>query len=179
MPDALDDAPVFVLFVFFFSIAFLRTQATYWLARYVAYRTMRSSDFKNPTMGRIAHWINTNAQGSGINAVHRWGALAVFGSFFMSGTKTVINLAAGLTRMKFPVWLAAMTAGCVAHGIIYATIGWAAWLAALSAAAGSPLGLAIVVLFIGAVVWTILRTRKKLRLENNDHTHTQENNLLG
>ncbi len=163
MPDSLDNAPIFLVFLFFFGIAFVRTQATYWLARYVEYKTIQNSTFTNPTMKRLADWINANSDGKGVRAVHKWGALAVFGSFFMSGTKTVINTAAGLTRMYYPVWFVAMTLGCIAHGIIYATIGWVAWLAAISALAGSPLGIAAIVLIVLAGAAAIVITRVRIR----------------
>lgn len=155
------DSGLLWAFVFFFGIAFVRTQATYWLARYVAYTAARHETIKYPWLAKVTNWIKRAGEGRGIRTVERWGGLAVFASFFMSGTKTVVNAGAGLTRMRFSAYIGPMIAGCVAHGIIYATVGWAAWTSAAKAAAGSPIGAAIFVAIVACSVWLIVHVARK------------------
>ncbi|MBN8881120.1 MAG: hypothetical protein J0H73_02255, partial [Salana multivorans] len=64
-------------------------------------------------------------------------------------------------RMPWLRYTLFMVPGCVAWAFIYATIGLAAFLAIVSAAAGSPWGLAPVVLAVVAVgVLVVLRLRR-------------------
>ncbi|TXR55841.1 hypothetical protein [Quadrisphaera setariae] len=167
MPAWTDGAPFWALFAFFFAVAAVRTQATYWLARLVA-----TWSVGEPTGGRETRkerprwvvlaggWLRRVSSGRGTRAVERWGLLAVPASFLATGTKTAVNGAAGLLRMPYGRYTAAMLVGCALHATIYATVGWAAWTAALSAATGSAWGaaaltalaLVVVVLVVRAVV---------------------------
>ncbi len=140
MPDALDGAPFAALFAFFFAIAFVRTQATYWIARLVTTWTLDRTRPVKPWVARVHAWLSGRSAARGIETVRRWGVLAVPASFLATGTKTVINAAAGVVRMPFGRYLAAMTLGCMVHATIYATVGWAVWTAAFAAATGSPTG---------------------------------------
>ena len=161
MPD-LDGAPFVAIFCFFFAIVFVRTQATYWLARLVVVQTVGRTAPRNRVLARAHTWSQSPAAARGIAALNRWGVLAVPLSFFTVGFKTVVNAAAGLTQMPVRRYLPAMLVGCVIHATIYATVGWAAWEAALAAAAGSPWGVAALVallLAVGAGVWWARRRR--------------------
>lgn len=169
MPDFIKDSALLSAFLFFFSIAFLRTLATYWIARYVAYTAQRHETIKYAWLEKIATWIRRSGEGRGVRTVERWGGLAVFASFFMSGTKTVVNAGAGLTRMRFGAYIFPLVAGCTAHGIIYATIGWAAWTSAARAAAGSPLGAAVFLLILACCVWLVVHLVRKRRRTQTDH----------
>lgn len=152
MPAALDGAPFAALFAFFFAIAFVRTQATYWIARLVTTWTLDRTRPVKPWVARVHAWLSGRSAARGIETVRRWGVLAVPVSFLATGTKTVVNAAAGVVRMPFGRYLAAMTLGCAVHATIYATVGWAVWTAAFAAATGSPWGVAALVLVVLAVV---------------------------
>lgn len=158
---SLSPSPAFAqfldLFAFFFAVVFLRTQATYWLGRFVTYKTLTTSTYRWKWLEKVADSIRHAAQGRGTRALHKWGLPAVFFSFFMTGTKTVVNAAAGLTQMRFWVWLGPMVLGCIAHAIIYATVGWAAWTAALRAAAGSGWGAAVILIVVAVVCVLVVR----------------------
>lgn len=149
MPDALDGA---ALFAFFFGVAFVRTQATYWIARLVTVWSLDRSRPVKPWVARVHAWLSGRSAARGVETVRRWGVLAVPASFLATGTKTVVNAAAGVVRMPFGRYLAAMTLGCAIHATIYATVGWAMWSAALASATGSPWGVAALVLLVLAVV---------------------------
>ncbi|MCB7135422.1 DedA family protein [Cellulosimicrobium marinum] len=150
MPDGLDDASFVALFAFFFAIAFVRTQATYWVARLVTVWTLDRSRPVRPWVARVHAWLSGRSAARGVEVVRRWGVLAVPASFLATGTKTVVNAAAGVVRMPFGRYLAAMALGCAVHATIYATVGWAAWSAALAAATGSPWGVATLALLVAA-----------------------------
>ena len=161
MPD-LDGAPFVAIFAFFFTIVFVRTQATYWLARLVVIQMVGRTAPRTRTQARLQTWAQGPTAARGVAALNRWGVLAVPLSFFTVGFKTVVNAAAGLTQMPFGRYLPAMLVGSILHSTIYATVGWAAWEAALAAAAGSPYGVAVLVALVVAVgggVWWTSRRR--------------------
>ncbi|MEV8026962.1 DedA family protein [Cellulosimicrobium funkei] len=162
MPDALDGAPFAALFAFFFAIAFVRTQATYWIARLVTTWTLDRTRPVKPWVARVHAWLSGRSAARGIETVRRWGVLAVPASFLATGTKTVINAAAGVVRMPFGRYLAAMILGCAVHATIYATVGWAVWTAAFAAATGSPTGVAVLVaIIVVAAVAVVLMVRRR------------------
>lgn len=173
MPD-LDDAPVVAIFAFFFTVVAVRTQATYWLARAVAAQTVSRRTSRNRLLVRAQAWAQSPAAARGTAALNRWGVLAVPLSFFTVGFKTVVNGAAGLTRMPFGRYLPAMLVGCVIHATIYATVGWAAWEAALAAAAGSAWGATVLGALVLALVGVVLRTRRRTRQHATEPTPGRE-----
>jgi len=162
VPDALDGAPFAALFAFFFAIAFVRTQATYWIARLVTTWTLDRTRPVKPWVARVHAWLSGRSAARGIETVRRWGVLAVPVSFLATGTKTVVNAAAGVVRMPFGRYLAAMTLGCAIHATIYATVGWAVWTAAFAAATGSPWGVAaLVLLALALAVGVVVVVRRR------------------
>ena len=163
MPDGLQDAPFAALFGFFFAIVLVRTQATYWLARLVTVWTLDRTRPVRPWVARVHAWLSGSSTARGVEVLRRWGLVAVPASFLATGTKTVVNAAAGVVRMPFGRYLPAMLLGCVLHAAIYATVGWAAWSAALAAATGSPWGVAVLVLLaagLAALVVVAVRRRR-------------------
>lgn len=164
MPEQLESAPFVAIFAFFFAVAFVRTQATYWIARAVARQTLERTAPSNRLLARAQVWSTTPSARRGVATVNRWGVLAVPLSFCVVGTKTVVNGAAGLTRMPFLTrYLPAVVVGCLIHATIYATIGWAAWTAAVAAATGSPWGVVALVVVLLLVVLGVLRATRTRR----------------
>jgi len=139
-----------------FVIVFLRTQATYWIARGVV------SGAAGTRWGR---WLNGPAVGRASALLARYGPPVVTLSFVVVGLQTVMNAAAGAARMRWWVYLVWMLPGCVAWALIYATIGFALLWALIGAAAGTPLGIAVLVLLVlgsgGFVAWRVLRARRR------------------
>lgn len=168
MPAWTDGAPFWALFAFFFAVAAVRTQATYWLARLAATWSAGPSGGERPRSGgrplwllRAGRWLQRVSAGRGMRAVERWGLVAVPASFLATGTKTAVNGAAGLLRLPYGRYTAAMLVGCALHATIYATVGWAAWTAALHAATGSAWG--AVALAVVALVVVVLVARAVTR----------------
>lgn len=163
VPAWTDGAPFWGLFAVFFAVVLVRTQATYWLGRLVATWSADPRRARPGWVARAGTWLEGVARGRGARALERWGLVAVPASFLATGTKTAVNGAAGLLRMPFGRYTAAMLLGCVVHATIYATVGWAAWTAALAAVSGSPWGaaaLVLVALGVAAAVWWRRRGRR-------------------
>lgn len=171
MPEQLTGAPFAAIFAFFFAVAFTRTLVTYGVARFVAGQTFDRTRPQHPVLVRAQVWSQSRAAQRGVALVHRWGVLAVPLSFCAVGTKTIVNAAAGLTRMPFFVrYLPALVVGCLVHATIYATVGWAAWTAALAAGTGSGWGVLALVVLLGLVLvgLAVLLRRRRLARQPRD-----------
>lgn len=160
LPDA-DTSPFWVLLVTFGGIALIRNQAFYWIARGITTRALVQTTERPTRFPRLRAWIEGGGTDRGVAAINRWGVAIVPASFLLPGTKTVVNTAAGVTRMPFGRYLPAMLLGCLAHGTIYATIGWAAWTSLVAAFAGSRWGLLAILALVSAAVVHVLRRRAR------------------
>lgn len=152
--------PFGVVVVGLFVIVFLRAQATYWLGRGVAAGTIRSGAGR-----RLASRLSGPGLGRALAYLHRWGPLAVTLSFLTVGVQTMINGAAGLTRMPFLRYTLAMIPGCVMWAFIYATVGLTAFYAAVGAAAGSWWGVALLGVAVAVVVALVVRRRRRTEVD--------------
>ena len=153
-----------VTFVVLFAIAWLRGQATYGLARWLTAQTLRRT---HPTHGwwAGAHaWLGSEATDRGRAALHRWGLVVVPLSYLTVGFQTLVLTAAGITRIRWLWFTLAQIPGALAWALIYATIGFAVWHAALAAAAGSPLALVAFAAIAVVYAATLLSRRWRSRL---------------
>ncbi len=145
-----------------FVIVMLRANATYWVgraARAGATRTRFRRVLASPAFVRAQQ------------LVARWGAPVVTVSFLTVGIQTVVNLAAGATRMPLRRYLPAVTIGGVIWAFLYATAGFvtlAAWrrLYDLSAPTASAL---LIVLALALVVFVVrqLRIRDEVNADSD------------
>jgi membrane protein DedA with SNARE-associated domain len=120
MPAWLEGRSFAVTATILFLIVLARAQATYWAGRGAmagALHTTLRRRLTGPRMTRA------------IAALNRWGLPLITVSFITIGFQTVVNAAAGLTRMHWGRYTAAMLPGCVAWAVMYATIGFAAFTA--------------------------------------------------
>lgn len=149
--DALRDLPIGLTLLILFGAAQVRANLTYWVGRGAAAggRATRLRRFLDgPTMARAERFSA------------RWGVYAVPLCFLTVGVQTAVNLSAGATRMPLRRYLPAVTVGCVAWAIIYATIGLAAFEAVILATARSPWALAALgVAAVGAALLVVVRRR--------------------
>lgn len=137
-----------------FVVVLLRAQATYWLGRGLTAGTIRSG-----FGARLGRRLSGPRLARAVGYVNRWGPIAVTLCFLTVGIQTMVNLAAGLTRMPFGRYTLAMVPGCVAWALIYATIGLTAFYATVAAAAGSPWALAGLLAAAAAAVLVVRRRR--------------------
>lgn len=156
MMDSIVSLPFVWAFLILFVIVMLRSNGTYWAGRALAAggrKTKLQKHLDSPAVVRAERIIA------------RWGAPAVSVSFLTIGIQTAVNMSAGLGRMPLRRYIPATVVGSIAWACIYATIGLAAFDAALAAAAGSPLALIVLVLAVAAAalgvhLFRVSRTRK-------------------
>jgi membrane protein DedA with SNARE-associated domain len=152
MPAFLDELGFVELLVALFVIVFLRAQATYWLARAIV---------TGAASRRWGRWLESPAMRRASMLLARYGAPVVTMSFLTVGLQTMLNAAAGAARMRFAVYLLAMVPGCAAWAVIYATVGFAVLWAVVGAAAGSPVGIAVLAVLAAALLVAVVLLRRR------------------
>lgn len=138
-----------------FLIALARGNLTYWLGRAAqagARKTRARRLIESPGFERAGRLLN------------RWGPPVVSVSFLTLGFQTLINLAAGVSRMPLRRYLPAVGIGALLWAFLYATVGFVAFAAWFKLYERSPV-LAIIVLIIvvtGLLIFILaqLRTRR-------------------
>lgn len=146
MMDSIVSLPFIWAFLILFVIVMLRSNATYWAGRGLAAGGRKT---------KLQKHLDAPAVLRAEKIIARWGAPAVSVSFLTIGVQTAVNTAAGLGRMPLRRYIPATVIGSIAWATIYATIGLAAFDAALAAAAGSPLALIGLVLLAGVATLSI------------------------
>lgn len=159
LPEFFDGWPFWLVFGFLFFGAMTRGQAIYWMARVVTEQSLRRARPRSGWRKRAADWLEGEGVGTGIETVRRWGLPAITACYLTVGLQTLILAGAGVLRIGAWGFFLAQIPGSIAWAIIYSTIGWAVWEAAVVTAAGSPWGL----LGLGAaaviVVLVVIRRR--------------------
>lgn len=126
-----------------FVIVMLRANGTYWLGRGLRTGARRT---------RLTKLVDSPGFGRAENLIGRWGAPVVTLCFLTVGVQTMVNLAAGATRMPLRRYLPAVTVGSVIWAFIYATVGFVTVQALVLVHRQSPLLFWIVVVVLIALV---------------------------
>jgi len=108
------DVPFPVIVAAMFLIVFLRAGATYLLGRAAAAGAERT---------RIATLMESPGYRRATRLTHEYGAPLVAVSFLTIGFQTLVNLAAGATRMPLHRYLPALLVGGVMWALLYSAIG--------------------------------------------------------
>lgn len=109
------DAPFAAVASALFVIVMFRAGGTYLLGRLLR---------RGGEQGRGARMMQRPGFQRASEQLNRWGAPAVSLSFLTVGVQTMVNLAAGFTRMPLARYLPALVLGCIAWACIYATAGF-------------------------------------------------------
>ncbi len=153
MPSWFEGMPFGIAVAALFVIVLLRAQGTYWIGRGVTAGALRT---------RFADKLAGPRTTKAIALLNRYGPPVVTVSFLTIGFQTVANAAAGLIRMPWVRYTIAMVIGCLMWALIYATVGFAAFDAAMALAAHSPWLLAgVVVLPVVIVVAVVVARRRR------------------
>ncbi len=146
----------------FFVVVMLRANATYWLGRLVrrgAGHSRAARLLARPGYQRAEAWVD------------RWGAPTVTLCFLTVGVQTLVNLAAGVSRMSLWRYLPAVVVGSVLWALVYAGVGFVGlgavqllwqrspWLVAGGGA-----------LLLAVVLWSVLRRRRPVPAPGPDPT---------
>ncbi len=159
--DFVSNGPFAAVYAFLFCVVALRSSATYGLGRYGNYLVMNS---KKPTDGfplRVWSWVHAESTEHAMYTLRRRGWVAIPLSFLTVGIQSIICIAAGAIGMSLLRFAAAAFAGWLAWAAIYSTIGFAVWGTVVSAAAGSPVGIAIASVAVVALVVYVVLVRPK------------------
>lgn len=139
-----------------FVIVMARANGTYWLGRGVRAGAGRT---------RISRLLASSGYRRAERLVQQWGAPVVAVCFLTVGLQTLINIAAGVTRMPLRRYLPAVTVGCVVWAFVYATVGFVTLEAMLVLHRASPVAfwllLGALAVTAVAVVLVNLRRRQK------------------
>lgn len=146
--------PVAFVYLFFLFGAFSRSQAIYWIGRYMGSFVMRRGRPDGGWRLRVYDKIHADSTRRTIAVLRRRGWPMIPVSFLTVGLQTLIQLSAGVIAMPWLRYFVASIPGALAWALIYTTIGWAVWAATFRAATGSPWALlALLVLVAGIVLW--------------------------
>lgn len=152
------NAPFAIVAAALFVIVFARANLTYWLGRGIIAGTLHT---------RFASFLSRRGYLRAERIVNTWGAPAVTVSFLTVGFQTLVNLAAGVTRMPQRRYLPAVTLGCIAWALIYATVGFVGAQAFAALWSRSPeLAIGIAAAALAGLVWFIaarVQSRRRRR----------------
>lgn len=123
------EAPFAVVVLALFCIVMARANGTYWLGRGIA---------RGASMTKMRRLLESKHYATGARWLGRWGAPAVTLSFLTVGIQTMVNMAAGVTRMPLRQYLPAVTVGCVVWAFMYSTVGFIGWAALVKLWSVSP-----------------------------------------
>ena len=159
--DWVKDTPFWIALTGLFIIAMARGQGTYWIARVVTEQTLRHTHPAEGWRAGVHHWLQGEGTARGRQAIERWGLVMVPLCYLTVGFQTLVLAAAGMLRISWPTFTLVQAPGALAWALLYATIGFAVWEAALAALAGSPLALAGLTGILLVVGVTILLSHRR------------------
>ncbi|MBB6120305.1 DedA family protein [Nocardiopsis algeriensis] len=148
----LEGQPFWIIYFTLLFVISLRAPATYWLGRGLGAGVTRSRIGKRigPRLTRAEDLIN------------RYGAPVITLSFLTVGMQSAVNLAAGVVRMRFPKYMAAMFVGGLMWAGLWGLVIAGAVGAWLTLFLNSPWTAAAVVAVAGALVAAMaVRSRRR------------------
>ncbi|WP_430868902.1 DedA family protein [Demequina aurantiaca] len=159
VPGFIDDLGWWAVAIFLFGVVFVRTQATYFVGRWVraGAATLAEEPDKHPRLARWSNKLSGPRMQRADEFTQKWGFVAIPLSFLTIGLQTLVNAAAGYGRMRWDLYTLAMLPGCVLWVGAYFLVGASvvrAWQA-------SPW------LFIGATVAVIVVSWLAVRLRRS------------
>ena len=158
VPSFVSEGPWAGLFAFLFCVVLLRAQGTYWAGRWVRAGAEKAAvaGEHDGRRARLAGRLSGPSWERAQAFLDRWGFIGVPLSFLTIGFQTMVNAAAGYTRMRWDLYTVAMVPGCLAWATIYSLLG----LSLIDAFARSPwLGIGVIVGVVAAA-WALTMLRR-------------------
>lgn len=166
MPEFLSSLPFAVALTALSIGGWCRGQMMYWLGRIPTDQALQRTNPTSGKMRRVHDWLAGGGADAGIVAIRRWGLLMVPLCYLTVGFQSMVQAGAGVLRITWWKFALAQVPGAIAWGTIYATVGFAVWEAALAAAAGSPVGIAVIAVLVLAAVAGVLVLRRRKRTQH-------------
>lgn len=169
MPDFLAQFPYWLAVALLVLGAMLRGQLMYWIGYAVTHQAIKgaarrpSDTARRGPIRRTIDWLDDGGADPGVRALRRWGLAMVPFSYVTVGFQSMVQAGAGILRITWWKYVLAQIPGAIAWGVFYATVGFAAWELALSAALRSPLGIAGIIALIALIVVSIKFARRSGR----------------
>lgn len=139
-----------------------RSNIVYGIGRYGRKVTISGDEPSRGFRRRAWKWANAARTQQAMDSIKKRGWVVISLAYLTIGIQTIVNIAAGVVGLSWPKYNLAAFPGWLAWALIYSTIGFAVWNAAMAAAAGSPLGIAIICTLVLAVaIGCILARRRK------------------
>ncbi|WP_062388158.1 DedA family protein [Demequina iriomotensis] len=160
IPDVVSDGPWWWLFAALVVIVFVRTQATYWLARWAragADAVADRAEAQHSRRARIARRFSGPTMTKAQAFTERWGWIAIPLSFLTLGIQSLVNGGAGYARMHWGRYTLAMIPGCLLWAAAYEVVGYSAF----KAFTMSPWALGGSVVLVALAVALLLRRRRR------------------
>lgn len=132
-----DDVPVLLIFVVLWTIATLRGQATYWLARWATEATADATARDGSFRAGFAAWLRRPLLLRARALLEGWGWPLVALCYLTVGLQTAVLAAAGVLRMRWSRFTLAQVLGALGWAGFYTLIGAAAWKAVLGGLSGT------------------------------------------
>lgn len=130
VPDVVAAGPWWWLFGFLTCVVFIRTQATYWLARWARAGADAVADRAEAHHSRRARLARRFA-GPGLDKartfIERWGFIAIPLSFLTVGFQTMVNAAAGYARMRWDLYSLVLIPCSLLWATIYTLVFLGLW----------------------------------------------------
>lgn len=111
--------------IFLFGVVFARTQATYLIGRWVrngATRLATEPD-AHPRLARFSRRLTGPGMDKAERYLEKWGFIGIPLSFLTVGLQTLVNAAAGYSRMRWDLYTLIMLPGCVLWVAAYFAVG--------------------------------------------------------
>lgn len=159
--DFINDGPFLGVYVFLVGVVALRSTATYGLGRYAHHLAVSARKPHEGWRLRVWDWAHADATTNAVNHLKSKGLIAIPLSFLTVGLQSVIILAAGVLGLSLPRFIGAAFAGWLAWAAIYSTIGFAMWGATIGAAAGSPVGIAAIIILVALLIAYVIYARRR------------------
>lgn len=158
VPEFIDSLGWWAVAIFLFGVVFVRTQATYFVGRWVraGASTLATEPDKHPRLARWSKRLSGPRMQRADAFTQKWGFVAIPLSCLTVGLQTLVNAAAGYGRMRWDLYTLAMLPGCVLWVGAYFLVG----ASAVKAWQASPWLLIGALVAVVAVAWAAVRLRR-------------------
>jgi len=125
IPGFIVDLGWWAVAIFLFGVVFVRTQATYFAGRWVRSGTthLATEPDNHPRLAKVSERLTGPGMDRADAFLKRWGFIGIPLSFLTVGLQTLVNAAAGYSRIRWDIYTLVMLPGCVLWVAAYFAVG--------------------------------------------------------